>query len=183
MTRALRLRHRRVVALLAIALPAAVVAAVAARPAPPVQGRDPVGEPPAEPSASVAAGAPAAVASAGEGPLRLAARVVPADARAPEPSPARLEVDVRGDVAQPELLAYWAPVAPGAIVPRDRDLPAGSVLLGPARIGGARTFALPDAAGRQAGEVIVYSLAHGRVAAAVALPTRAPLDAAATGSR
>jgi hypothetical protein len=154
-TRALRIRHRRAVATLAVLLPVGVAAAVASRPAVISESR------PGE-------------ADAG---LRVAARWIAADAAATRPAAEQIEVAVTSDVAQPELLAYWMAYGPE---PRGGDvgLPAHATLLGSARIGGARRFAAPDPARGTAGTVVLYSLAHGRVAAAVALPHDAGAESA-----
>src|SRR5262249_27027563 len=125
MTRALRGRHRHVVGLLAIALPAGLLAAIAARPALPAEPRHGLGAPRAEDLPPFDGRTRAAVrlfGSASNAPVRVAVRIASPDATARETSRGRLELQLESEVPQPELLAYWAPATPGPLAARADDL-------------------------------------------------------------
>ena len=124
------------------------------------------------------------VGNVSDGPVRVTVRLASPHLAAGETSSRmRLELQLESEVPQPELLAYWAPATPGRLAGRSDDLPAGSILLGPARIGGARSFDLPEAARRQEGGIVVYSLAQRHVAATVALANDPPVGREAEGVR
>lgn len=198
MTRALRRRHHTAVMVLAIALPAGVAVALAVRPVLP-----PVG--PVVASRASTDDRPLRIAwqsehddgllgvvvrvgwtDAGSDPLdpteraldRTSTRRDAAAAGASDHGPV-LDLDVAAHVAEPELLAYWAPGSP----PSATQLGDGAVLLGRAGFGSRQRFALPDAARTVAGSLLLFSLAQGSIAADVALPAAERLPGRGEGLR
>lgn len=169
MTRALRRTHRRVVTTLALALPAAIAVALAARPTPPapaalgVRALDTPAAPLLEAHWEGRAGDPS---------LALVARLGALDAQATMPA---LDLDVRSDQGQPETLAYWsARDAAGDALPDD------AILLGPIDVQRTQRLVLPVAARRTPGVLLLYRIAQGTVIARLALPSA---DLAASGAR
>lgn len=161
MTRALRRRHRVVVLALSVVLPIGLAVALAARPAPALVANHEL----ASASSDDAPLTAAWQGSAGNEALRVETRVGWTATQSAATTTPSLDLEVRSGVGQPELLAYWSPAAATGDV-----LPTGSVLLGPARLQGTRRFALPDQARRKGGHLVLFSLAQGRVASALALP-------------
>jgi len=154
--RPLRLRHRRWTTALAVLLPAGVVLALATRPGPPPR----MALPPV-----LAPEPPAARPLAGWDGLWRGAELTTRIGAVPDGG-LRLDLEARVPVEAPDLLVYWHPAAgaePGAAA-----LPPGATLLG-TFAGGAYGLPLPAAA-RGGGALILYSLAHGEVAAAAELP-------------
>lgn len=153
MTRELRRRHRMATLALALLLPAAYVAALAARAPSPVAASSlaaPLGEP-----SLVATGARVTLPSG----VTLArdadgARVV--------------ELDSRGLGAQPDALAYWS-----AEPPRGESLPPDVFFLGALAEDGARAWRLPEPAQAGGGNLLVFSVAWQRVTFAASLAPEA----------
>ena len=154
----LRRRHSRLWLALAFALPALFAAAMAARRAP-VQGPLPPDRGALAPADEREVGELASLAAP------LAARVTITHAGTPDRL--TLRVEPRGNVGDPDLLAYWS-----ASEPVGEGVPATAVLLG--AVGARRPLRLalpPDAVG---GWIVVYSLAHAERVAAAALPALPP---------
>jgi hypothetical protein len=156
----LRRRHRRGTLALAVLVPSAFAASLAARP-------------PATPSgddlgplfvASPAVGAERWARDDLWGPLAIRTRLfAPAADGGPvvELTPAR-------DLRRPSVLVYWAPSGVASA------LPPGAHLVG--RIGGfeARRFALPPVARTRPGRLYLYSLGHHELLGSLALSAAAP---------
>lgn len=168
MTRALRRRHRRAIATLAVLLPAGIGVSLAARPAPPPPGALGI--------AQLDAGFSALreerwQGRAGDASLALTARVGVANEPA---SPLVLEITVHAAGGQPETLAYWSP-SDGV-----RDLPDDAILLGAVDVQRPVRLPLPAAAHATAGTLLLYRIAQGTIAARLPLPAASTL---ATGER
>jgi hypothetical protein len=155
MTHRLRRRHRAFAIALAVLVPPAFAAALAARPAPPERGTLP---PPL--LALPASGAEQWAREDLWGPLAIRTRgFAPAEGGGPV-----LELVPARDLLRPSLLVYWA--ATGAA----DALPPGAHLVG--RLAGveARRFALPAAALGTPGRLYLYSLGHHELLGSAALP-------------
>jgi len=77
-----------------------------------------------------------------------------------------LAIEPLTEFAQPDVLAYWAPVAVSG-----SSLPRQAFLLGSIAGRRAGVFKLPAAAGHQGGgQLVLFSLAHGEVLGSGALP-------------
>lgn len=162
MTRSHRRTHRAAVMALAVIVPAGVALALAARPkAPSGSSRIPAFD--AHRDEPFAADWQGAVHRDG---LTVTVRVgsAPAASFARTSAPRTLEIEARATTGQPELLAYWSDAT------RQGDLPEGSILLGPVTMQATQRVALPAVAATQAGRLVLYSLAQGRVAASLDLP-------------
>jgi hypothetical protein len=150
MIRSLRRRHRLLITLLAVVVPAVFVLALAARPTMPRVAELPGAVPPFP--------SPAPVAGQWDGlfePLPVTLRLL-------EGTAGRwVELVARRPLAEPDPLLYWS--SGGAVV--GAALPGDAVLLG--RLGDG-PLALPAEA--EVGEMVIYSLAHYEVAAAAPLP-------------
>ncbi|MEW6273309.1 MAG: hypothetical protein AB1689_28865 [Thermodesulfobacteriota bacterium] len=152
MTRALRTRHRRTMLALAVLLPGGVAVALAARPA---------AAPPAARAqlATPQAGAPRWQGRMHADRLALDAQLVDAGERLV------LELALASEEPQPELLVYLARAdADPADGPSE-----GSLLLGTLRPGERQRYPLPHATPAQQPTLLLYDLAHGRVAAQLAI--------------
>jgi hypothetical protein len=154
----LRRRHRIAFLALALALPGLYVAGLLARRAVP-----PVGEIPARTAAHRGEAEGPLVASLETlGGLPVRSRIT----RAGEGFVLRL--DVREELARPELLVYWS--AAGAKDAEASVLPADAVLLGRLDTALPSFHPLPARALGSGGALLLYSLAEGRVAAREPLP-------------
>lgn len=150
MIRPLRRRHLWMVAGMAAVVAPLALAALASRPAAPLQPGLPVGlvAPPA--------------AAAGEGvelPTSPPLMLRPAAA-------GTLVAEAASPLEGADLLLYWAPVEAGAAL-------ADAYLLGPVRGGERQLFALPEESTGRAGSVVLYSLGHGEVVATTPWPATA----------
>jgi hypothetical protein len=158
---ALRRRHRFAALGLAILLPPAYLAALAARTSAPVAAE----------SLATTLGEESVAIPADR--VRLAA---PADAELVLPltlgrdaDGARVvELDSRGLAAQPDALVYWTPAAPQA-----KTLPPEVFLLGALPDDGERAYRLPAAASERVGSLLVFSVAWQRVLLVQSLEPRA----------
>lgn len=159
MTRALRRRHRRAAGLLAIAVPAGIAAALAARPAPPMPAVLGIAALDAVPPAR---GRMLWEGRTGDAALGIRAQIGTASGSA---TPTTLDVAVRSDVGQPETLAYWSArdVNGGA-------LPEDAILLGPVDTQRTQRLVLPAAARTTPGVLVLYRIAQGEVVAQLPLP-------------
>lgn len=146
----LRARHRRVIGVLAIALPATFAVALATR-----SGDPRVAE------------LPAAVATDAEPlPVVLRRHVQMHAGRVYSssfgPDPLLVALVQEGGPQAADVLAYWS-----ASEPRDGELAADALLLG--AVGAReRRFQLPEAA-RERGWLVLFSLGHGKIVASMAL--------------
>lgn len=154
MIRPLREWHRRVASLLALTLPVGYVILLAYRA-------------PAEPDAipvpaDVGGRVPAGPAFELLAKPRVEGRLLGARG---DWSPDALQITPSGDPGIPDLLAYWS-TAPGD----GNELPPGATFLGALRGSRDQVFPLPAPGVTQGVHVILFSLAHGEIVAAVPLP-------------
>jgi hypothetical protein len=160
--RPLRARHRRAVAVLAVALPLGMAAALSARP----PELDPAGSGARElerPGAAAPGPALARVFVRGFGPFGD----LPLTAWLGRDEAGRTAIEFRpsGALLAPDLLAYWSP---GRGPEQAGLVLADAVLLG--RLGeGPRRFALPGE-GSGGGYVVLHDLARGETVAVRAVP-------------
>lgn len=169
MIQPLRARHRRWITALAVLLPAAFVLALAARPAPPAAvALSPALDPAAETARPLA----------GWDDLWRGADLSTRVSRGRDGG-LRLDLEATAAPAAPDLLVYWVPSGtpaagsdPATETPTDAALPPDAMLLGPFA-GGAYGLRLPPGAAGGGG-LLLYSLAHGRIAAGAELPPIAP---------
>jgi hypothetical protein len=169
-TRALRARHRRALTGLAVVLPAAVAASLAARPALP---RAPL--PARLEDRTPPLGRILWRGELGDARLRVRATIgllgIPAesvtDGRPDAHREPILQVDAENVGGRPDLLLYWAPGEPNGPV-----LPAGALLLGALSPAIPAHLPLPAAA-RGPGVLIVYDLARASVAGSTRIAARA----------
>lgn len=153
----LRLRHRRVVTLLAFAVPALVLVAVGQRPDYDVQ-RHAHGA--SAPQTTGAMALDLFDSPPVQGHLRH------------EGTGAVLQVQTTAAPTRPDLLLYWSPDSPGD------QLPANSVLLGALPSHALRLYNLPRTTA--GGFVSLYSLAHQELVASSPLPDLDAPEAAVT---
>jgi len=158
--RPLRVRHRRTVGALAVALPLGVAAALSARP-PELEAAESGAPPSALTPASLPTAAPMdRVFVRGFGPWAE----LPLTALLGKDGAGGTQVEFRptGPLLQPDLMAYWSPGAPDPGAPEPA---AAAVLLG--RVGEVPCrFGIPAAEGH----LILFDLARGEVVAARAIP-------------
>ncbi|MCG8460185.1 MAG: hypothetical protein MI919_28205 [Holophagales bacterium] len=159
----LRRRHRRVITLLAVALPVLVVLALGARPEPPVA--EPLLDGPVVPGtppvASVMLGGDSAESPPIEGMIRRHAEV--------------LELELGLPLRHPDVLAYWLEDPTGdsagaGSAPAASGIPAEAYLLGPVTARRVNVYRLPEASGGRAGRLLLYSLGHQLRLAEAAVP-------------
>ena len=142
----LRGRHRRVVALLCVALPIGFVAGLLVRPEFPVQAADPALRLPTGAAGAENGWRYFELEAGGE----LALRVVGEDGGT------LLEIQPEADPQRPDVLVYWS-----AAVPEESSaLPAGAALLG--ALSGAELRRLPLPAGTSGDEGTLYLYSLGR---------------------
>lgn len=159
MIRAHRRRHLWAFATIAVLLPAILVAALAARRAPPVVA-----------SAPAALGSPVldtwVVLDSSEG--QVLAVPIRIQLLAPTATPTRLgiEIEPARAIGRPDVLVYWTDTTPA---PSD-VLPSDAFLVG--SIGGARPrrFELPKPALQARGSLVLYSAAHREVLGTIPVP-------------
>ena len=153
MIRELRRRHRRAALGLALVLPAAYVAALAARaPQPVVAG-----------SLAHSLGEPSSAAAAER--VTLAPRVTIAK----DPEGRRVvELDTRGLETQPDALVYWS-----ASPATGESLPPDAFFLGALPESAVRAYRLPEPARAGGGSVFVFSVAWQRLLLAQSLGAEA----------
>lgn len=154
MTGRLRLRHRRLIGVLSLALPPALALALLERP-----------EPAPTPLPTLLVASPAVGPERWTrddlwAPLAIRSRLFEPVAEA---GPV-VELMPRDDLRRPSVLVYWA----GAGAPE--ALPPGAHLVGRLAGGEARRFALPPAARSVAGRLYLYSLGHHELLGSAALP-------------
>lgn len=153
----LRRRHRRVMLGLALLLPLAFAAALASRPAQPIE--DAMAEVLAE-RETIAAFAPGFERArlSDELPIAIAVGDTASGALA-------ARIDSRDTASVPDALVYWS-AAPS----RGPELPARSYLLGAVPENDVRVLALPEVARAGGGRVLVWSAGWQRVVGELELP-------------
>ena len=157
----LRKRHRFMITLLAIVLPIAFITGLTGRQAPAVMEI-----PPVDLQASAAVFSQIVYEKNDLWPghtitTRLCADGMP-------PTRLTVELQPREDFKIPDLLVYWHE---GEMVEGDR-IPAGAFLLGNLAGRQARQMILPEGALQYDGRLVLFSLAHQKIFASAALPTR-----------
>ncbi len=91
-----------------------------------------------------------------------------------------IRIEPTQPLGRPDVLAYWSPGSGSE--EGSGGLPKDAFLLGPLAEGHAPTYPLPRAALAEAGQLILFSLAHGEMLTKASLPQSAVQDSSSPES-
>jgi hypothetical protein len=160
--RALRRRHLRAFTLLAVVLPAILVAALTTRRTPPVVASAPTAL--TDPTLDTWVAFDSAEAQALEVSIRIRL-LAPAATTSGPMTRLGVELEPTRAIGRPDVLVYWTALAPGS----NEALPSDALLIG--AMGGTRPrrFELPRPA-QSSGSLVLYSAAHREVLGTLPVP-------------